>query len=132
MTPAPDLTRNESLVFGALSKAQMPLSAYRLLDQLRVSGLRAPVQVYRALEKLVEYGVVHRLESVNAFVACAHPRDHGHGLTSFAICNQCGKVEEFSDVVVDKRLQAWASDHAFRVAKTAIELRGVCSACAAA
>jgi len=67
-----DLTRNQSLVFGALSRAEGPLSAYTILDQLRDDGFRAPLQVYRALDKLVETGMVHRLESLNAFVACSH------------------------------------------------------------
>lgn len=92
-----DLTRNQTLVFDVLSKAEGPLSAYTILDQLRDDGFRAPLQVYRALEKLLDYGMVHRLESLNAFVACAHPQCHEHGLIAFAICEQCGQVTEFSD-----------------------------------
>ena len=67
-----DLTKNQTLVMGALSQAKGPLSAYTILDELRDDGFRAPLQVYRALEKLVELGLVHRLESLNAFVACQH------------------------------------------------------------
>jgi Fur family zinc uptake transcriptional regulator len=63
-----DLTKNQSLVMGALSQANGPLSAYTILDELREHGFRAPLQVYRALEKVVEFGLVHRLESLNAFV----------------------------------------------------------------
>ena len=66
------LTRNQQLVYDALTGADTPLSAYSLLDQLRESGFRAPLQVYRALEKLIELGQVHRLESINSFVACQH------------------------------------------------------------
>jgi len=69
----PMLTKNQSLVFDILTKAEAPLSAYTILDKLRDQGFRAPLQVYRALDKLLEYGVVHRLESINSFVACAHP-----------------------------------------------------------
>jgi len=57
----PDLTKNQSLVMGALTRADGPLSAYTILDQLRDQGFRAPLQVYRALDKLVEFGMVHRL-----------------------------------------------------------------------
>ncbi|MCS6758506.1 MAG: transcriptional repressor, partial [Candidatus Devosia euplotis] len=61
---AADLTRNQGLVLGALAHADTPLSAYQLLDALRADGLRAPLQVYRALDKLVERGLAHRLESL--------------------------------------------------------------------
>lgn len=124
-----ELTKNQTLVFDALSRANAPLSAYSLLDQLRDNGFRAPLQVYRALDKLQEFGLVHRLESLNAFVACAHNHDHRHGLTAFAICNDCGQVTEFSDEVVEKRLSGWAKDTGFKAAKTTIEIRGECAAC---
>jgi len=136
MVHARELTKNQSLVLDALSRTEGPLSAYALLDQLREHGFRAPLQVYRALEKLVEYGLVHRLESLNSFVACAHPHDHAdghrHGLIAFAICDTCGQVDEFSDAVVEKRLRGWASDHSFKLGKTTIEMRGTCGNCAAA
>ncbi|MCB1470463.1 MAG: transcriptional repressor, partial [Rhizobiaceae bacterium] len=96
MAETRELTKNQALVFGVLSKAEGPLSAYSMLDQLREHGFRAPLQVYRALEKLVEFGLVHRLESINSFVACTHPHDHSHGLIAFAICEACGAVDEFS------------------------------------
>src|SRR5690606_9624291 len=79
----PDLTRNQTLVLDALEKADAPLSAYTILDRLRGDGLRAPLQVYRALEKLLSAGLVHRLESLNAFVACARPHCHAHGMIAF-------------------------------------------------
>lgn len=127
------LTRNQSLVFDALSKATAPLSAYSLLDQLRGDGFRAPLQVYRALEKLQEAGLVHRLESLNAFVACAHSdgdhHGHRHGLTAFAICADCGQVNEFSDQEIEARLSGWANASGFRADKTTIEIRGHCASC---
>ena len=132
MADARELTKNQTLVLDALSKTDGPLSAYSLLDELRVHGFRAPLQVYRALDKLMEFGLVHRLESINSFVACAHPHDHRHGLIAFAICNDCGQVDEFSDDVVEQRLTGWAQDHAFKLAKTTIEMRGTCANCIAA
>ncbi|MCV3242329.1 Fur family transcriptional regulator [Mesorhizobium sp. ZC-5] len=125
-----DLTKNQTLVLNALSRAGGPLSAYTILDQLRDEGFRAPLQVYRALEKLLERGLVHRLESLNAFVACAHDHDHAHGLTAFAICEKCGQVSEFSDEVVEKRLKDWAGKSGFHATKTTIEIRGDCANCA--
>lgn len=123
------LTKNQELVFDALNRAQGPLSAYALLDQLREKGFRAPLQVYRALDKLQSAGLVHRLESLNAFVACAHQHEHDHGLVAFAICSDCGQVTEFSDAMIEERLDAWAAKSGFHAAKTTIEIRGHCSAC---
>ena len=126
-----NLTKNQTLVLDVLSKAEGPLSAYTILDKLRDNGFRAPLQVYRALEKLLEFGLVHRLESLNSFVACAH-REHtccSHGTVAFAICESCGNVSEFHDHVIDDQLGAWARGKGFKPSKTTIEIRGLCAAC---
>lgn len=81
MRHAPELTRNQSLVFEALSQAEAPLSAYMLLAKLKGTGLRAPIQIYRALDKLMAYGLAHRIESLNAFVVCSHPADAPEAMT---------------------------------------------------
>ena len=128
---ADDLTRNQELVLGTLAHAEAPMSAYDILDKLRDEGLRAPLQVYRALEKLIDQGLAHRLESLNAFVCCANAaRDGGHGTAAFAICSKCGRVDEFSDAAVEKRLAGWAQSHGFVAEQTTIELRGRCRDCA--
>ncbi|NRP75769.1 Zinc uptake regulation protein [Ensifer psoraleae] len=67
------LTKNQSLVLAVLQSSEQPLSAYSILDRLREHGLKAPLQIYRALDKLLDAGRVHRLESMNAFVVCCHP-----------------------------------------------------------
>lgn len=128
----PRLTRNQALVLGTLTQSDAPLSAYGILDRLRGEGLRAPLQVYRALDKLLDFGMVHRLESINAFVACAHPQCHGHGVIAFAICEDCGQVDEFSDAEVEQRLDRWTHDKGFHPTKTTIEIRGLCAGCASA
>ncbi|MGO8666395.1 transcriptional repressor, partial [Rhizobium ruizarguesonis] len=76
-----------------------PPSASTLLDQLRDHFFLAPLQVSLALAKLLEYSVVHQLESINSFAACAHPSDdcHRHGLVAFATCESCGQVMELHD-----------------------------------
>ncbi|PST19082.1 transcriptional repressor [Rhizobium sp. JAB6] len=129
----PMLTKNQSLVFDVLTKAEAPLSAYTILDKLRDQGFRAPLQVYRALDKLLEYGVVHRLESINSFVVCAHPHEdcHSHGLVAFAICESCGQVIEFHDHEVDHRLMDSLKSQKFKAEKSTIEIRGHCANCAA-
>lgn len=131
MAETAGLTRNQSLVLDRLAHADAPLSAYGLLDQLRDEGIKAPLQVYRALDKLVEKGLAHRLESLNAFVACADKHCHRAGLTAFAICENCGKVEEFADEIVTERLHEWAGKAGFVTHSTTMEIRGLCSACAA-
>lgn len=129
---ADDLTKNQGLVLGALTHSAGPLSAYDILDKLRGDGLRAPLQVYRALDKLVERGLAHRLESLNAFVACADEHCHRSGLIAFAICEGCGKVDEFADAVIEERLGGWAGDKGFKVERTTMEIRGRCAECVAA
>lgn len=128
---AADLTKNQALVFGALSRAEGPLSAYTILDKLRDDGFRAPLQVYRALDKLVENGMVHRLESLNAFVACRHPGCDSHQTIAFAICETCGQVTEISDDALESRLGDLARNSGFSVTRAVVELRGLCAACQA-
>ena len=127
---ADDLTRNQGLVLGALAHSEAPLSAYDILDRLRDDGIRAPLQIYRALDKLCERGLAHRLESLNAFVACADAHCHRTGLIGFAICQGCGRVEEFADSGIDDRLGAWAAERGFQPSRTVMEIRGTCAACA--
>lgn len=127
-----DLTKNQALVMGTLTKSDGPLSAYTILDQLRDHGFRAPLQVYRALDKLVEFGFVHRLESINAFVACRHPDCEGHETTAFMICETCGQVNEITDKTLAKRLKLLATEAGFALRKSTVELRGVCGSCQAA
>jgi Fur family transcriptional regulator, zinc uptake regulator len=126
-----DLTRNQGLVLETLTGSTGPLSAYDILDRLRAEGLRAPLQVYRALDKLVERGLAHRLESLNAFVACADAHCHRKGLIAFAICEACGKVNEFADAVIEERLGDWAGKTGFKVERTTMEIRGKCADCLA-
>lgn len=125
------LTKHQSLVLDALSRTREPTSAYALLEKLRDEGLRAPPQVYRALNKLVDHGLVHRLDSLNAFVACAHPHEHehGHGQVVFAICRLCGAVQEFADAAIEKHINGWAKKNSFAVEGTTMEVRGTCANC---
>lgn len=131
---APKLTRNQNLVLETLTKTELPLSAYTILDQLRDEGFRAPLQVYRALDKLLEYGLIHRLESLNAFIACAHPNHHEHGhlqgIAAFAICDQCGQASEFSEPDIEGCVQHWTQKNHFHPTRTTLEIRGLCAICA--
>ena len=112
----PALTRNQQAVMDVLTEASAPLSAYGILDALRPVGFRAPLQVYRALDKLVEAGLAHRIESMNAFVVCCHGHGHAHPtITAFEICESCGRVNEFHDEKVERTLLRRAKDHGFKL-----------------
>ncbi|MEM7462812.1 MAG: Fur family transcriptional regulator [Pseudomonadota bacterium] len=128
---AVDLTKNQSLVMNALSEADGPMSAYTILDEVRDHGVRAPLQVYRALDRLVEFGMVHRLESLNAFVACQHKSCHGKNKETvlFTICESCGRVEELVRDKLVSAIKDVANDIGFSLEKSVIELRGVCTKC---
>ena len=124
-----ELSNNQRLVMGVLEKEPHPMSAYMILDQLRDSGFRAPLQVYRALEKLIGMGRVHRLESLNAFIACSHMSCEKGGATAFVICDRCENVQEMCDESVSLFLVGLSQKAKFRASKSSIELHGVCDAC---
>ncbi|MGB0749001.1 MAG: Fur family transcriptional regulator [Magnetospiraceae bacterium] len=120
---------NHQTVFAALRRAKRPMTAYQLIDAVRSAGISAPPTVYRALERLIAQGLAHRLESLNAFVACTH--DHAHkGATVFLICEDCHGAEEFADAAIARRLTARAKESGFHPYSTTIEMRGHCRSCA--
>ncbi|KND59593.1 Zinc uptake regulation protein ZUR [Candidatus Burkholderia verschuerenii] len=124
------LTTQQQQVLTALHHADGPLSAYALLDRLRSSGFSAPMQVYRVLEKLRDDGLIHRLATLNAWVACAREPGHcTHNARAFAICDQCGRVDECSAPELTQCLGRWANGHAFRTDQATIELHGQCGLC---
>jgi Fur family zinc uptake transcriptional regulator len=116
------------MIVEALKEAGRPVSAYELIDQLRDKATLAPQTVYRALDRLIASGSAHRLESLNAFVACSHARHQGTAV--FAICDACGTVEEFDEASAIARLAAWAKKAKFAVRTMTLELRGICARCA--
>ena len=119
---------NHQWVYRALQAAGAPLTAYQVLDAVRRHGISAPPTVYRALNRLVGEGLAHRLESINAYVACAEPQ-HRHRAAAFAICSDCGTIAEMVDPEMLKRLQARATRRGFKINDTTIELRGHCADC---
>ena len=125
------LTMEQAMIDHLAAKAGVELPQARVAV-LRGDGIKAPLQIYRALDKLVDLGLAHRLESLNAFVACAHAEAAHAGLAAFAICEVCGRVDEFADAVVEERLGAWSQATGFKAERTTIEIRGHCKACVAA
>lgn len=124
------LNQKESLILNILRKDHRPRSAYELIDELRGSGVVAPATVYRALQRLMEHGHVHRLESLNAYLACRHSECHEHTSSMFAICDDCGSVEELADSAITAPALKWAKKNSFALQSMTFELRGTCAQCA--
>ena len=105
-----------------------PIGAYDILDVLHAErGAGAPPTVYRALDFLLENRLIHRIESLNAFVGCTEPdRDHAG---QFLICRTCGTVAEISDAGLDTAVSGAASKAGFAIERRTIELEGVCPVC---
>jgi len=122
--------RNQALVLDALRRAGKPMRAYDLLRALREQGIHSPPQIYRALDRLIEEGTVHRLESLNAFAACDCHDGRGHGHAAFAICTRCGRTNEVHDAALEQVLRRLAEKQGFRTRSAAVELSGLCEACA--
>ena len=136
---SPELNKNDKKVLSALGRSEKPLSAYDILERARSDALKAPVQVYRALEKLSSQGLVHRIEALNAFVACSDCAHAGHDhekhshaqhRPGFIICRDCGSVREFEDERV-AGIAAEAAGTDFSVELVSLEVYGHCAACQA-
>ena len=126
------LTPIRRKVLGTLLASHKPLGAYEIIDQLALRGPRpAPITAYRALEFLRQNGLVHRIESRNAFIACVH--NHAAGaLVVFLICERCGAVGEASSADVTATLTSAARAVGFTPKSLVLELTGVCTHCGAA
>ena len=123
------LTKNQSVVMAALQSADRPLSAYQILDleMVRAAGLKAPLTIYRALEKLIEKGLVHRIESLNAFVVCDH-EPHAEP-AAFMICNDCKRSIEFPAGNLKRSVNRQASARRFEIDELHVEVSGRCEDC---
>ena len=119
----------DKMIAETLRDVGRPVSAYELIAELREKASLAPQTVYRSLDRLIAGGHAHRLESLNAFVACRHPSHEGAAV--FAICEDCGTVTEFEEPTAVDRLVTWARKAKFAVEQMTLELRGCCRACAA-
>ena len=115
-------------VYELLLDKSNSVGAYELLDELKLTESSAkPATVYRTLDFLLELGLIHRLESTNAFVACHH-FDCTHPV-QFLICDQCGEVKEIQSAGLKDTLDKQAMSHGFKVSKQTIEAHGTCASC---
>lgn len=132
------LTPIRARVLGLVADAGQPIKAYDLLERIRVGnrldgageGAAAPPTVYRALDFLLVNGFIHKLESVNAFVACHHPSTAQHSVP-FLICDRCHGAVELEDLDVVAQLERRAKALGFQPLAQTLEVHGVCARCAA-
>jgi len=124
------LTPLRRQVLETLAESHRTLGAYEIMERMAGEGPRpAPITVYRALDFLVENGLVHRIESRNAFLACIGDHPAGGGTTVFLICERCGAVGEASSPAVAETLQAAARSVGFTPKARVIEVTGICRHC---
>jgi Fur family zinc uptake transcriptional regulator len=112
-----------------------PVGAYDLLDALRAERRSAaPPTIYRALDFLMGNGLIHRIESLNAYVGCGSPDQHGdqHQGGQFLICRDCGAVAELDDPAIARAIATRAKSVGFDVKSQTIEVQGLCPRCTGA
>ena len=125
------LTEQRRRVLELIWLSHQPVGAYTLLDRLREDGVRAqPPTVYRALDFLVENGLIHRIESLNAYVGCAEPAERHVG--QFLICTGCRSAAELDDPGIGIAIAARAKEIGFSVTRATVEIAGLCPNCRAA
>lgn len=124
------LTRIRRRVLELIWRRHEPVKAYDLLDQLRDEHRSAaPPTVYRALDFLLAEGLIHRIESLNAYVGCGDPSHPHRG--QFLICQRCNAVAELNDSDISNLLGGKARQMGFRVNWQTIEINGICPSCLA-
>ncbi len=122
------LTTLRRQVYTLIVASERPIGAYDLLAALEPQrGRVPPTTVYRVLDFLVEHGFVHRIASMNAFIACCDIGQPHHG--QFLICEACGETIEIPGGELAKRLANSAPAHGFEVHHQVVELSGLCAAC---
>lgn len=116
-------------VLQLLLESSAPAKAYDLLANLDGEGAAKPPTIYRALDFLQETGLAHKIESLNAYVACGHA-SHSHSAV-FLICDKCHGAEELHAVETSNALSNETRAAGFSVRRAVIEARGICRACEA-
>jgi Fur family zinc uptake transcriptional regulator len=124
-----NLSKNQQIIFDLINKSSEPLKAYTILYNVQKRGIKAPPQVYRALDKLVQTGKIHKIESKNAFVACRNTNCEISKATAFSICESCETVDEISDAKLNKYLSSFSDKKGTKYKRFNLEFFGLCKNC---
>ena len=124
-----NLTKNQKTVLGVLENSSEPMKAYTILYDIQKKGIKSPLQVYRALDKLIEIGKVHKIESRNAFIACKNSKCQIAKATVFSICESCEDVTEIHDHKLCEHLKHYKDNKGMKYSKYNLEFFGLCKKC---
>ena len=135
MTQAETLCREKQIrltplrrrVFELVWSSHQPVGAYQLLEFLQRQVRATPATVYRALDFLLEAGLIHRIATLNAFIGCARPEHATHG--PFLICRSCQQLVELMAVPVNRAIAECSSAAGFSVSEQTVEILGLCPRC---
>ena len=123
------LTNNQQTVLDLLEETKEPLKAYAILFDIQKKGIKSPLQVYRALDKLMEIGKVHKIESKNSYIACNNANCSSTTSTSFLICEECDQVVELKKNNLSTYFTKQSEKADFKYAKHNLEIYGECKDC---
>ena len=124
-----NLSKNQQIIFDIIHDSSEPLKAYSILFNVQKKGIKAPLQVYRALDKLVKIGKIHKIESRNAFIACQNSSCQISNATAFSICESCEKISEISNSKLSKYLSNFSDKSGMKYNKYNLEFFGLCKKC---
>ena len=136
MHEAESICREKGLRFTELRRevlrliwmSHVPAKAYDILEKLKGKAWSAqPPTVYRALDFLLETGLVHKLDSINAYIGCSHPRQQNE--CYFLICTDCNEAKEYSSPELSNAMELTLDKNSFRPRKVTLEVLGQCGEC---
>lgn len=123
------LTDTRRRVLELIWQGHSAVKAYDLIQQFAEDGTTKPPTVYRALDFLLDLGLIHRIESLNAFVGCTDPGHHDSCGLQLMVCEKCQGVEELHTHGSMTDIVAAAEQTGFKVSQPVLELHGVCANC---
>ena len=123
------LSKNQKIILEYIQKNKKPVKAYSILSNVQKKGINAPPQVYRALDKLIEIGKIHKVESQNSFVACKTSDCETPHATAFSICDSCDEVSEINDPKLFKYLLDFKDNSGIKFDGYNLEFFGNCKSC---
>ena len=118
---------NKDIVFKFLSNSKKSFSAYEILHHLRNSGFKAPMTIYRALDTLIDEGIVHKINNEKKYVVCSH--NHRNKNFIFATCKNCKAVIEHHSRNLNKLIKLLCQNSKFKPKKSNLTIEGYCSEC---